>query len=117
MRAPVEPRSVLRRIEPVGGFDIVCPLRAARAAARCAAAAWSFPTTLFGLAWSGAMSRERVRGVLANLPQGVSELYLHPATGPYPLSAPGYAYAERTRGVDRSDVAREIVIARRDRRW
>lgn len=34
----------------------------------------------FGLAWSGHMTRERVRRLLQNLPDGVSELYFHPAT-------------------------------------
>jgi chitin disaccharide deacetylase len=33
----------------------------------------------FGLAWSGHMTRERVRRLLANLPDGVSEVYFHPA--------------------------------------
>ena len=34
----------------------------------------------FGLAWSGHMTRERVRRLLQNLPDGVSEIYFHPAT-------------------------------------
>jgi hypothetical protein len=34
----------------------------------------------FGLAWSGHMTRERVRRLLAHLPDGVSEIYFHPAT-------------------------------------
>jgi chitin disaccharide deacetylase len=34
----------------------------------------------FGLAWSGHMTRERVRRLLANLPDGVSEIYFHPST-------------------------------------
>ena len=33
----------------------------------------------FGLAWSGHMTRERVRLLLAHLPDGVSEIYFHPA--------------------------------------
>jgi hypothetical protein len=35
---------------------------------------------LFGLAWSGAMTEERVLRLLPHLPDGVSELYFHPAT-------------------------------------
>jgi hypothetical protein len=35
----------------------------------------------FGLAWSGHMTTERVRRLLAALPDGVSEIYFHPATG------------------------------------
>jgi hypothetical protein len=33
----------------------------------------------FGLAWSGHMTSERVRRLLSELPQGLSEIYLHPA--------------------------------------
>ena len=35
---------------------------------------------------------ERLQGVQENLPDGVNEIYLHPATGTYPLAAPGYQY-------------------------
>jgi hopanoid biosynthesis associated protein HpnK len=34
----------------------------------------------FGLAWSGHMTRQRVLSLLENLPDGVSEIYFHPAT-------------------------------------
>jgi hopanoid biosynthesis associated protein HpnK len=34
----------------------------------------------FGLAWSGHMTRRRVQRLLENLPDGVSEIYFHPAT-------------------------------------
>lgn len=34
----------------------------------------------FGLAWSGHMTRERVGRLLDHLPDGVSEIYFHPAT-------------------------------------
>jgi hopanoid biosynthesis associated protein HpnK len=34
----------------------------------------------FGLAWSGHMTHERVCRLLRNLPDGVSEIYFHPAT-------------------------------------
>lgn len=39
----------------------------------------------FGIAWSGHMTRERVQRLLANLPSGESEIYLHPATGSDPM--------------------------------
>jgi hopanoid biosynthesis associated protein HpnK len=35
---------------------------------------------LFGLAWSGGMVEERLLRLVPHLPEGVSELYLHPAT-------------------------------------
>ena len=34
----------------------------------------------FGIAWSGHMTAERVIGLAARLPPGVSEIYFHPAT-------------------------------------
>jgi chitin disaccharide deacetylase len=34
----------------------------------------------FGIAWSGHMTAERVRCLLAALPEGTSEIYFHPAT-------------------------------------
>ncbi len=35
---------------------------------------------LFGLAWTGAMTEARLLGLLPHLPEGVSEIYAHPAT-------------------------------------
>ncbi|MDO7843058.1 hopanoid biosynthesis-associated protein HpnK [Sphingomonas immobilis] len=107
VRAPVEPRAVLRKIEPVKGFDIAAPF--ARGFQRKARrAGFKVPDHVFGLAWSGAMRTERLRAILQHLPEGVSEVYLHPATGPYPLSAPGYAYADELAALT-DPVAREIV--------
>jgi len=44
---------------------------------------------LFGMNDSGAMDRERLLALLANLPEGVSEIYCHPASGPWPAMDPG----------------------------
>ena len=52
------------------------------------------PDRVYGLRWSGAMNAGRVAGIVGALPDGLSEIYMHPATGPYPGSAPGYRYAE-----------------------
>ena len=50
---------------------------------------------VFGLAWSGAMTPARTAGIIRHLPDGLSELYLHPATGGgFEGAAPGYRYAE-----------------------
>ena len=48
------------------------------------------PDRVYGLRWSGAMTAARLASILANLPEGLNEIYMHPATGPYPGSAPGY---------------------------
>ena len=36
---------------------------------------------VFGLQWSGQMTSERLAGLIRKLPVGLSEIYLHPATG------------------------------------
>lgn len=51
------------------------------------------PDQVIGLAWTGAFTPERMRAALAGLPPGLTEVYTHPATGPYPGAAPGYLYA------------------------
>jgi hopanoid biosynthesis associated protein HpnK len=50
---------------------------------------------MFGLAWSGAMTERRVKGILSHLPEGVSEMYVHPATSDrFAGATPGYRYAD-----------------------
>jgi hopanoid biosynthesis associated protein HpnK len=50
------------------------------------------PDQVIGLAWTGRFTTDRMRPALAALPDGLTELYTHPAIGPYPGSAPGYDY-------------------------
>src|SRR5262249_43991590 len=50
---------------------------------------------VFGLAWSGAMTEARWLALLPRLPEGVNEIYCHPAvTDAIPGATPGYRYAE-----------------------
>ena len=56
------------------------------------------------------MTRERLSGLIRNLPNGLSEIYLHPATGPFAGAAPGYHYREELAAL----MAPEIVAASRD---
>jgi chitin disaccharide deacetylase len=94
IRAPLEPSDVLNQIEPGSGrFDIARPW-AALVRRRMRRAGLLVPEQVFGLAWSGAFNTKRLRGVIEHLPDGLTEIYAHPATGPYPGSAPGYAYAD-----------------------
>ncbi|MDO9426003.1 MAG: hopanoid biosynthesis-associated protein HpnK [Methylobacterium sp.] len=96
IRVPREPRAVLRAAEP-GTHPK--PARdsapwAALLAVRARQAGLLIPDRTLGLAWSGAMTPARVAGLLAHLPDGLTELYTHPATGGgFPGEAPGYAYA------------------------
>ena len=47
---------------------------------QCARAGVATPDQVFGLAWSGHMTENRVRRILDNRPMGDVELYFHPAT-------------------------------------
>jgi chitin disaccharide deacetylase len=95
-RVPLEPHAVLGRIEKHRPFSLAAltgPF-ARHLKGRFRRAGISSPDHVFGLAWSGAMTQARLAGLIDNLPDGLSEIYLHPATGPYPGSAPGYLYGE-----------------------
>jgi hopanoid biosynthesis associated protein HpnK len=95
-RIPLEPQDVLARIEKrerSGTVALTAPFaRALRGRFRRAGIAAT--DQVFGLAWSGAMNAARLAGLLTHLPNGLSEIYMHPATGDYPGSAPGYAYGK-----------------------
>jgi hopanoid biosynthesis associated protein HpnK len=95
MRVPYEPVNVLRQIERNARGSTVVEIWANRLRRRLAAAGIYTPDRIFGLAWSGAMTTTRLAGLIAHLPEGVSEIYMHPATSPhYSGSAPGYLYVE-----------------------
>jgi hopanoid biosynthesis associated protein HpnK len=92
VRAPIEPRRLLRTID---GSRMVPRIETAWARLvrrRMRAAKMSVPDQVLGLAWSGSMTAHRLRGLLEHLPPGLTEIYSHPATTSYPGSAPGYDY-------------------------
>ena len=90
-------------------WEPVAPLRLASPNERRREPAWSPVVTslrrrldraglarndqVFGLAWSGAMTEDRLLALLPHLPDGVSEIYGHPASGAASF-APGYRHAE-----------------------
>jgi hopanoid biosynthesis associated protein HpnK len=93
-RVPLEPQNILAKIEPhkhAGVVALTAPF-ARLLRRRFARAGIVSPDAVFGLAWSGAMTSARMAGLIAHLPDGLTEIYVHPATGPYPGSAPGYRY-------------------------
>ena len=113
-RVPLEPQGVLAAIEPhraSATVALTAPFaRALRG--RFKRAGIAAPDQVFGLAWSGAMRPERLAGLLAHLPEGLSEIYMHPATGAYPGSAPGYEYAKELAALTDPRMAR--LIRQRD---
>jgi chitin disaccharide deacetylase len=112
LRVPLEPIQVLRRIEqrvPVGSGWLTAPF-ARLLRRRCRLDGLLVPDQVFGLHWSGQMNRGRLAGLIRNLPDGLSEIYLHPATGPFAGSAPGYRYRHELDAL----TAAEVVAACRD---
>ena len=97
LRVPVEPGDVIRAVEPGVRRGLPSPAgpwaRLLRHQAR--RAGLIVPDAVFGLAWSGAMTRDRVAGLLHRVPPGRVEIYTHPATaGGFDGAAPGYRYAD-----------------------
>jgi hopanoid biosynthesis associated protein HpnK len=112
VRVPLEPARVLRAIEPHTGSA------AALLSAPCAyllrrrvrAAGMLAADQVFGLRWSGRMSTPRLAHLIAKLPHGLTEIYLHPATGRYAGDAPGYQYREELAAL----MAPEVLAAARN---
>ena len=81
---------------------------AKRLAKRVTSAGIRAPDHVFGLSWSGAMTEDRLSGLLVNLPDGVSEIYFHPAIKAYPGCVPGYLYADELAALTSTQVINMI---------
>jgi len=97
LRVPHEPNYVLTEIEPSvrqsGTF--ISALWAGALARRARRAGLQIPDSVFGLAWSGAMTEPRLCGLLRKLSEGCTEIYLHPATSSgFAGHTPGYRYTD-----------------------
>jgi len=108
LRVPLEPWRTVASIDPqtrrqVG--RIVAPW-AARLRQRVRRAGLTTADAVFGLAWSGAMTKTRLAALLGRLPAGLVEIYLHPAvTDAFAGAAPGYLYAEEFAALCDADCA------------
>ncbi len=94
MRAPIEPPAVIAAIDGERRSAGIEHLWAKVLRRRLRRAGVTVPDQVFGLAWSGALTAPKLLALLDHLPPGLTEIYAHPAQGPYPGSAPGYRYAE-----------------------
>lgn len=97
VRAPVEPAAIVNAIEPrqTTGVDWIANLYARTTRSRLRRAGILVPDQVFGLAWSGEMTGDRLSRVIERLPPGLNEVYCHPATRrDFPGHAPGYLYRE-----------------------
>lgn len=94
VRIPWEPPALIRGIDPAAATQprVLAPFAAwlRRLAARHGLAA---PDRVVGLAWSGQFRADRLAALLPRLPEGVTEIYTHPATAPgFAGGAAGYDY-------------------------
>jgi len=81
VRIPAEPPATLARLGTRPGFGDRALYAWTRLLRHQAEAAGMITNDhCFGLAWSGHMTHDRVCRLLAQLPDGVSEIYFHPAT-------------------------------------
>jgi chitin disaccharide deacetylase len=93
VRVPREPPQVVQS-RALGG-RVVEDLCSRLLGRRARQAGIATPEAVFGLRWSGAVTRERLRLLLESLPRGFWEIYLHPATSDaFPGHAPGYRSVE-----------------------
>ncbi len=79
--------------------------------ARLRAAGVRYNDRVFGLGDSGRMTPERVVALLGELQPGVTEIFFHPATGPWPAIASGlhaYRHADELAALLDGDVARAL---------
>jgi hopanoid biosynthesis associated protein HpnK len=110
VRAPREPHSVLRSVAAGrrGAAAIAAAPFARLLAARVRRAGLRTADQVFGLAWSGAMTRQRLAALIVRLPPGLSEIYTHPATADvFAGAAQGYRYEEELAAL----TAPEVVAA------
>lgn len=110
-RSPVEPPEIIRAIEPASSGGEIERFCGARLRERLAHHGIFSPDYVFGLAWTGRMTPKRVGALLDRLPDGVSELYLHPATCAYNGSVRGYRYSdELTALLDEANIAKTRAV-------
>jgi len=97
-RVPAEPTAVLRQIEGGNARMLLAPLLApwlGLMRRRFRRAGFRVNDRVFGLAWSGGMTEARWLALLDRLPDGVTEIYCHPAiSDAIPGAVPGYRYAD-----------------------
>ena len=98
VRIPYEPPGVMARCGVPAGFGaraMVAWSGVLRAQARRAGIAAN--DAIFGLAWTGAFTEARLLRLIPHLPDGLNELYFHPASGRDALLdrwMPGYRHEE-----------------------
>jgi DMSO/TMAO reductase YedYZ molybdopterin-dependent catalytic subunit len=110
LRVPSEPAGIVARVEnkpPAFSERVMAPWTAMlRGWAK--RAGLTTPDAVFGLRWTGAVTTERLAALIPLLPDGLVEIYTHPATrDDFPGHAPGYRYADELKAL----TAPEVIAA------
>lgn len=115
VRIPVEPPAVMRRVEDRrmtrrmtwASLGFACCAGLLRPRVR--RARLLAPDAVFGLAWSGEFTSTRLLGLLGELPGGVVEIYMHPATKDrFRGSASRYCYLEELKALCSTEVLAQV---------
>jgi len=86
-------RAIDRRTRWVGTYALAPFCLTLRA--RLRGAGFLVPDRVFGIAWSGSVTREKLQTLVEHLPEGLNEVYLHPALrDEFPGAAQGYRYRQ-----------------------
>ena len=70
--------------------------------------------SVYGIRYSGHMTTDRVVSMLRELPEGVTEMYFHPATGPWAGIDPqiaAYDFAGETDALTSADVRTALAAS------
>lgn len=97
IRVPQESYRALRAIDSrtsgVGSYALAPFCLSLRT--RLRTAGFLVPDRVFGIAWSGSITRDKLRSLVEHLPEGLNEVYLHPALrDEFPGATPGYRYRQ-----------------------
>lgn len=115
VRVPLEPTSLIERLEPgtswrssvLRPWSLFLRMRAVRNQLLV-------PDAVFGIAWSGAMTKTRLLALLRGLPPGLIEIYMHPAmSNAFPGSAVGYRYTEELAALTDRSCKEAMILGNR----
>ena len=116
VRLPVEPAGPVAAAEggPAAGGLGAAALRAWTGQLKAMLKRQGIATNdqVFGLAWSGAMTEARIAGLIPHLPDGVSEIYFHPATrlsSKLAATMPTYRHADELAALVSPEVKRLVA--------
>ena len=114
IRIPMEPHKIIERVEPGRKAPRGPSLLLKSLRSRAANYRMMTNDQVFGLAWSGAMTEQRLLALIPQLPDGITELYMHPATKDaeaMPHAAAGYRYREELEALLSPRVKEAIAAA------